>query len=129
MPIFRVGGYYLRFPAARHVMKNLQIDDKGVENWRLEFPNNDWLAKQGKKDVLAGVCRHPSTGPDARGNEDHDILIITQIGWSHGTKDNVVFAEGEKEKRVKEWLVNNGGAKESDVRVRQDRHLSLRTFS
>ncbi|KAF8999888.1 hypothetical protein BDZ89DRAFT_1082579 [Hymenopellis radicata] len=99
-----LGGYYLPFPATRHVMKNLQIDHKGVENWRLEFP-----------DVLAGVLQHPSTGRDAREDEDHGLLLITQFGWSEGYKDNILFTEGEKEKRVKEWLINDGGAKESDL--------------
>ncbi|KAF9014870.1 hypothetical protein BDZ89DRAFT_1066239 [Hymenopellis radicata] len=110
-----LGGYYLPFPATRRVMKNLQIDDKGVENWRLEFPVNDWLAKHGKKDVLAGVLQHPSTGRDAREDEDHGLLLITQFGWSEGYKDNMLFTEAEKEKRVKEWLINDGGAKESDL--------------
>lgn len=39
-----VAGYFLTFPTVRALMSKLEIDDRGVEEERLEFPINNWLA-------------------------------------------------------------------------------------
>ncbi len=54
------GGYYLPSPATRRILKNMQIDDTGIDYWRINFPINDWLAKHAKKDVFG---REPRRRP------------------------------------------------------------------
>jgi len=83
-------------------MDKFRIDDRGVEDARLEFPINNWLAEQGKLDILAGSISHPIKGEP---NEEDGTLFMTQFArLSHD--GNHVLQEREIDLRLKDWLIN-----------------------
>ena len=71
-----VAGYFLTFATTHALMDKLQIDDRGVEIERIEYPINNWLAERGKCNMLAGAIGHPITGDPSR---EDGILIMTQF--------------------------------------------------
>lgn len=109
MPMF-VAGYFLTFATARALMHKLQIDDRGVEIERIEYPINNWLAERGKCNILAGAIGHPITGDPSR---EDGILLMTQFILT--SQPNPVVKEGDRDLLVKEWLLNEGGVNPDDL--------------
>jgi len=71
-----VGGYFLTFDTIRALLNKLEIDDRGVPEWRLEMPINNWLAEQGIVSMLAVAIVHPVAGkPD----KVHGIFFMLQF--------------------------------------------------
>jgi hypothetical protein len=106
-----VAGYFMTFATIRALLNKLEIDDRGVEEERLEWPINNWLAEQGRLNMLAGSIGHPVTGkPD----KDDGILLMTQFLFT-GWESNPVVQENDRDIRVKEWLMNEVGIKPDEM--------------
>ena len=106
-----VAGYYMTFPTTRALMDQLEINDRGVDNKRLEFPINNWLAGRGILHVLAGAIGHPVTG---QFDKEDGILIMTKfLQIPRGS--NPVVQEQERDISVKDWLVEEGGVKPDEL--------------
>lgn len=102
------------FAATRAVMANLHIPDRGVEDDRLENPINDWLAENGKLNVLAGAIAHPTK---KKSHLEDGILLITR---SIQARRNTAFSEADvsehsADKVTREWLVREGGAQADEI--------------
>ncbi|KAF9018136.1 hypothetical protein BDZ89DRAFT_1074166 [Hymenopellis radicata] len=115
MSACHLGGYYLDFDTTRALMEFYNIPDKGVENDRLDYPLNDWLAKNEKYEVLAGTIMHPSKGSDV----EDGMLLITQQAWYKSISRPRAMSlaplpERNVDVRVKRWLVG-GGATEDNI--------------
>ncbi len=115
MPVCHLGGYYMDFATTRALMKYYEIPDKGVEDERLDYPLNDWLAKNGKREVLAGTMMHPSKGSKI---EDGMLLITQQVWFKSLTRKTAMSRPPLRERDVdvaaKQWLIN-GGAGENEI--------------
>ena len=61
-----VAGSYMTFATTRALMDGFQIDDCGVEDERLEYTVNNWLAEQGRYHVFAGATLGPWLLPRRR---------------------------------------------------------------
>jgi hypothetical protein len=85
--------------------------DRGVEDERLEYSINNWLAEHGKYNKFAGAIVHPATG---RSNEEDGILIMTKF-LETSRDDNPVVQEQKRDIRVKNWLLNEGGAQPDEI--------------
>ncbi|KAF9067882.1 hypothetical protein BDP27DRAFT_1328200, partial [Rhodocollybia butyracea] len=94
----------MSFPSTRVLVKHYDIDNKGADDDQLEFPINDWLAKNNKLEVLAGGICHPDRGT-AKDQED-GMLIVTHPA--------VTFPEDKQDLAAKEWLMA-GGVVEQDL--------------
>jgi hypothetical protein len=105
-----VAGYYLTYATVRALMSKLEIDDRGVEDFRLEYPVNNFLAEQGKYNMLAGAISHPVTGDPT---QEDGILIMTQ--FLETDESNPVVEEQNRDIRVKQWLLHEGGVKPDEM--------------
>lgn len=96
-------------------MGELQIPDKRVDDIMLKHPINDWLAKTKRWNVVCTTVGHAySDYKDAEG-----VFLITQIktvlrGRSQNTE--MLPIERDKEEYVRKVLVEEGGAKEGNLR-------------
>jgi len=81
-----VAGYYMPFTSTRALMDKFQISDRGVDDRRLEFPINNWLAETGRTYVLAGAISHPRKGE--RNKEDCAFYWNIDGRYPSSTKTN-----------------------------------------
>ncbi|KAL0950473.1 hypothetical protein HGRIS_010418 [Hohenbuehelia grisea] len=106
-------GYFIGFETARTIMQRLAIPDKGCDVHQLYFPINDWLAKQGKTKPLVGPIRHPHSGfQPIRGM--HGLLLVTRFERRFEDQP-LADIENDSDRQVKDWLIQESGAKESDL--------------
>ncbi|KAF9018138.1 hypothetical protein BDZ89DRAFT_1074168 [Hymenopellis radicata] len=113
MPVAHLGGYYMDFTTTRALMEFYDIPDKGVENDRLDYPLNDWLAKNNKVEVLAGTIMHPSKGSEV---EDGVLLITQQVWYKSISRPRAMslapLPERDVDVRVKQWLISGGATED-----------------
>ena len=113
--MIQTAGYLLSYSDARAMMDRLQIPDKGVKDTRLKFPINDWLAKTKRYNI---VCM--SDGHTHKPGYDHakGVFLITHMKTvPQGTsQDGETLVERDKDRYVKKWLMEEGGAKEDSLR-------------
>jgi len=113
--MFQIAGYLLSYSDARAMMDRLQIPDKGVEDIRLKYPINDWLAKTKRYNIVCMTDGHMFNPgyKDAKG-----VLLITRIkGLRRCRSEDVeTLVERVEDKHVKRWLVEEGGAKDDSLR-------------
>lgn len=108
---FLLGGYYMSFPSTRVLIKHYDIDDKGAGDDQLEFPINDWLAKNNKLEVLAaGIC-HPDRGT-AKDQEDGMLIVTHPVWYTQRPPQPVTFPEDKQDLAAKEWLMVSGVAEQ-----------------
>jgi len=91
-------------------MGRLGVPDKRVDDIALEYPINDWLAKTNRLNVVCQTIGHVySTCKDAEG-----VLLITHFKKvrKDPSHDVDLLSERDKDKNVKRWLMDEGGAKE-----------------
>jgi hypothetical protein len=109
-----VAGYFLSYADTHAVMDKLGIPDKGVDDMMLKFPINDWLAKAKRFHVVCNTIGDIySRYKDAVG-----VLLITHIkAVRQGPSQNIdLLSERGRDKNVKQWLIQEGGAKEDRLR-------------
>lgn len=82
-------------------MDKLQIDDRGVEVECLEYPFNNWLAEQGKCNMLAGTKYITVTSELHR--EDSILIMMSFALTTYG--DQPCRRGNDRDIRVKEWLI------------------------
>lgn len=108
----------MSFATTHTLMKTYNINDKGVEDDRLEFPINDWLFENNKLEVLAGAIHHPDCERGTREDDFEDgMLLVTQFLWQDRIpKDpsSITLTEGTAEQSAEAWLVD-GGADSEDL--------------
>ena len=94
-------------------MDKLKIPDKGVDDIMLKHPINDWLAIKRRYSIVCTTVGHVRSGyKDAEG-----VFLITHSKTVlHGQSQTVdAPIERERDKYVKKWLVDVGGAKEDSL--------------
>lgn len=109
----QVAGYFASYPDTRAIMDKLQIPDKGVNDTMLKHPINDWLAKTKHYNVVCKTFGHTYSGcQDAEG-----VILITTIKTVNRghPQDTEALVERAKDKYVKKWLIEEGGAKENSL--------------
>jgi len=107
----QVAGYFFSYSDARAIMDKLQIPDKGVDDIRLNFPINDWLAKTKRYNVFCTTVGHVYSGyKDAEG-----VLIITHIKNHHHPQTVEPLVERDRDMYAKKLLTEEGGAKEDSL--------------
>ncbi|KAF5376674.1 hypothetical protein D9615_007907 [Tricholomella constricta] len=108
-----VAGYYMDFATTHAAMERLGIDDRGVEDYRLELPLRNWLAENNKLDVLPGAIPYPPGTYSSTG-----ILFMTQFieRYCNRNRDPLPDVyERPRDRAVKEWLVTEAGVPESNL--------------
>lgn len=113
----------MNFVTTRAVMSTLGIEDWDYSDDRLEFPINDWLARNNRLNVRAGSIKHPrstSESPD----EDGMLLMTRFIEGS-----NIVIEERSEDKAIKDRLIQEGGIQANELEwvSLQDRFSLTRT--
>jgi hypothetical protein len=108
-----VVGYYLTYTRVRALMERLGVDDRDINDERLHWPINNWLAETGKLHILAGSIIHPSRGNDPNATKD-GILFMTGFYKRRG-----IYDEREEDRKVKEWLVKEGGVNPEELQWMQ----------
>jgi len=106
--MLQIAGYLVSYSDARAIMGKLQIPDRGVDNVMLEFPLNDWLAKTKRYNIVCTTVGHVySCYRDAEG-----VFLMTHIKnvRRRESQDGETLVERDKDKYVKTWLVEEGGA-------------------
>lgn len=110
----QVAGYLISYPDARAIMAKLQIPDKEVDDIMLEHPLNDWLARKKRYNIVCATVGHIySSYKDAEG-----VFLITHIRdvRRRKSRNGETLAERDKDKYVKTWLVQEGGADGDSLR-------------
>ena len=90
----------MSFDNVHTMMFNLDIHDRGLKDVELEFPVNNWLAEQGKKNILAGAVPHPI---QSTSNKEDGMVLMTQFVKSDYP---LILKECDKDEKVKQWLVS-----------------------
>lgn len=103
----------MNFDSTRAAMAKLNIDTRKVNDLRLEWPINNWLAETSKLNILAGAIRHPRY----TSKEEDGILFMCRFiqAYCNEARDPVLIEEHSRDKEVKDWLMNEGGVKESEI--------------
>ncbi|KAF8630327.1 hypothetical protein AX17_005436 [Amanita inopinata Kibby_2008] len=114
MAVFVVG-YYLNFASTRALMKILGIDTRDVEDESLSFPINNWLAENEKRHILAGAIIHPSRQKDRTATEDGILFMSGFYKKGHYKIPGFSVEETDDDRKVKEWLINEGGANSEEL--------------
>ena len=94
-------------------MDKLQIPGKGVDDTMLKHPINNWLAKAKYSGVISTTVGHVfSNYKDAEG-----VFLITHAKTVHrGQSDDTdTLVQRDRDKYVKKWLMEEGGAKEDSL--------------
>jgi len=105
--MLQIAGYLVSYSDARAIMGKLQIPDKGVDNIRLQFPLNDWLAKTKRYNIVCTTVGDVySCYMDAEG-----VFLMTHIKnvRRRESQDGETLVERDKDRYVKAWLVEEGG--------------------
>ncbi|KAK7696244.1 hypothetical protein QCA50_000897 [Cerrena zonata] len=106
-PRMWVGGYYISFESTRTFMKELDIDDRGLPQERLEHAINTWFVDRNKLNILAGSIPHPKKGSKI----EDGMLFMTQFAPAAASTTEPELTEGRNEEEVKQWLLTAGGLK------------------
>ena len=88
-------------------MNKLEIDDHGVEEERLEFPISNWLAEQGRCNILAGAIYWPSCHWQTEQGGWHSHHEAVSLHWQ------APVVQGND--RDIEWLINEVGVKPDEM--------------
>ena len=107
----QAAGYLIGYPDVRAIMKKLEIPDKGVDDIMLKRPINDWLAKTNRYSI---VCT--TVGNVRIGFREEGVLLVTHIRYVRRSHEIEPPVERDRDRRVKQWLVEEGGAKEESLR-------------
>ena len=111
--MLQVAGYLISYSNARAIMGQLQIPDKEVDDIMLQHPLNDWLAKTKRYNIVCTTVGHIySYFRDAEG-----LFLMTHIKTvrRRESRDGEGLVERDKDKYVKKWLVEEGGANEDSL--------------
>ena len=80
----------------------------------LKFPINNWLAKTKRHSIVSNAVGNICSGH----KEAEGVLLITHIkAFRRGQSQDIdLLSERGKEERVKQWLTEEGGAKDGSLR-------------
>jgi hypothetical protein len=76
-----VVSYFLTFATIRALMDKLEIDDRGVEEERIEFAINNWLAEQSDLMQYARRCYWPSRHWQTEQGRWHSYHGAVFLNW------------------------------------------------
>ena len=107
----QAAGYLVGFRDVRAIMDKLEIPDKGVDDAMLTYPINDWLAKTKRHKVICVTVGDPIIGLSEEG-----ILLVTHIRVVRKSQNAGLLVEGDRDRYVRKWLVEEGGATEESLR-------------
>ena len=74
LQVEQAAGYLIGYQDVRAIMDKLEIPDKGVEDFMLKYPINDWLAKTKRRGIMCVTVGNPRAGFHEDG-----VLLVTHI--------------------------------------------------
>jgi len=113
--MLQIAGYVLSYSDARAMMDRLQIPDKGVEDLRLEYPINDWLAKTNRCEIVCLSDGH-MLNPGYKAAKGVFLITHSKSVRRPQSQDGETLVERDKDRYAKKWLMEDGGAREDSLR-------------